>query len=63
MIQTVQMPAGPSELRRLCGPQRKPLCQSPWAFTPVSSEQFHFDQIQFQMNIEFVAIKEALENL
>lgn len=56
MIQTVQMPAGSSELRRLCGPQRKPLCQSPWASTPVSSEQF-------QMNIEFVAINEAFENL
>lgn len=38
-------------------------CQSPWASSPVSSEQFHFNQIQFQMNIEFVATKEALENL
>ena len=63
MIQTVQIPAGSSALRRLCGPQRKPLCQSPWASTPVSSEQFHFDQISFQMNTEFVAINDAFENL
>lgn len=63
MIQTVQMPAGSSELRRLCGLRGSP-CVSrlgpPLQFLLIS---FHFGQIQFQMNIEFLTIKEELENL